>query len=214
MIDSDRSRFAAILNAVMVEVYQREPISPIGMQIWCNALQAYSLAEVSRALSAHTTNADTGQFPPKPADIVRHLTGTGDARAFAAWSMVLAGIQSVGTYRSVVFDDPLIHAAITDMGGWVSLGQTKVDEMPFRAAEFARRYRAYLIAKPSHYPRSLTGILEQGNVSTGHPVDPPVLIGNPESARQVYLGGGTVPVITEARSLADVLKLLPARQVA
>lgn len=207
MKDQDQAKFTATLNGLMVETYQREPLSAIGLSLWWNALREYELADVLRALSAHVLNPDAGQFPPKPADIVKHLAGTGDARAFSAWAKTLRAVQSVGTYRSVVFDDPIIHAVVSDMGGWVELGKITNDDLPFRAQEFHRRYRAYLLTPPATYPRMLTGISDAQNALAGHRLAPPTLIGDPQAAAVVLeRGGDHMLQITQApESLLSVL---------
>lgn len=48
------------------------------------ALQQYELRDISGALSLHLVNPDAGQFPPKPADIVRYLDGGSETRAMRA----------------------------------------------------------------------------------------------------------------------------------
>ncbi len=52
-------------------------------------------------------NAEAGQFPPKPADLIRFLDGTGESRAMGAWSLVERTLRRIGPYQSLVFDDPI-----------------------------------------------------------------------------------------------------------
>jgi hypothetical protein len=84
----------------------------------------------------------------------------------------------------VVFDDARIHTVIQDMGGWVSLCETTVDELPFRGHDFQARYVGYVGQPLTRYPRALTGRL------AGHgKTEPPVFLGDVEKAQQVYQGG-------------------------
>lgn len=208
MKDKDQATFTATINGLMVETYQREPLSAIGLSLWWNALREYELSDVLRALSAHVLNPDAGQWPPKPADIVKHLSGTGDARAFGAWAKCLRALASVGTYRTVAFDDPIIHAVVSDMGGWIEIGKITTDELPFRSAEFHRRYRAYMLAPPASYPRTLIGISDQHNAMSGHRITvPPVLIGDPQAAALVVERGAesTLQITQAPKSLLSVL---------
>jgi len=76
----------------------------------------------------HLMNPDTGQFLPKPADIVRMLGGRTLDRALMAWAKVDKAVRQIGTYESVVFDDALIHRVLHEMGGWVGMGQKTENE--------------------------------------------------------------------------------------
>lgn len=113
-----------------------------------------------------------------------------------AWSLVDRGIRTIGTYASVAFDDPVIHRVISEMGGWVALGTRDEKEWPFVAKEFQNRYRGYRMRSeiPEH-PRQLVGIAEAQNAREGRESQPPVLIGNPNKAKQVLLSGTDKPLI-------------------
>ena len=160
------------------------------MELWWNALSRYSLSEVRIALSRHVQDPDSGQFLPKPSDVIRHLQGNTQTQALKAWSKVESAIRSIGPYQSVVFDDPAIHQVVSEMGGWVKLCEVSEEELPYRAREFEQRYRSYVGKPLSEFPRQLTGIAETHNSSHGHRIAAPVLIGNRESAMLVYQSGG------------------------
>ena len=154
-------------------------------------MQRFDLVAVRDALGRHCMNPDSGQWLPKPADVVKLLEGGTLDAAQIAWSKVQRAIESVGTYQSVVFDDAAIHLALTDMGGWILLGQVKLDELPFKQKEFENRYRAYrLRGAPESYPKMLPGIVARDNGAKGYVPPEPVLFGNPERAALVYKGGG------------------------
>ncbi len=157
---------------------------------WC-ALEQFELAEVKAAFQAHLSNPDTGQFMPKPADVMRYVKGGTQTQALQAWSKVANAIRSVGGHASVVFDDPLIHVVIEEMGGWISLCQTLLKDLPFRANEFEKRYAAYVLHPPLHYPKQLTGLIEGQNRMNGYDyaIKPPLLIGDPKRALQVLQNG-------------------------
>uniref|UniRef100_UPI0036DF8CE0 hypothetical protein n=1 Tax=Photorhabdus sp. RM322S TaxID=3342825 RepID=UPI0036DF8CE0 len=121
MNDIEKSQFAKSMAAVG-EIYGRE-ISEIMIGIYWNALKNYAMADVQRAFQRHTRDTDNGQFFPKPADLIRHIEGNKDGKALQAWSKVYRAIGSYGRRNSVVFDDPIIHSVITEMGGlnWPAL---------------------------------------------------------------------------------------------
>lgn len=194
MIDSDKQKFGELLRATL-SVFGQEVSSGV-VAIWWEALRRFEYAEVRSALSRHIQNVDSGQFSPKPVDVIRVLEGgSTEGRALSAWTKVLEALRKVGTYRSVVFDDPLIHAVLEDMGGWIQLGKLTNDETPFRAQEFQKRYRAMVHNPPSSYPPSLLGVAEATNMTNGFRSDPPMLIGNPDVCNAVISGGSSTPKI-------------------
>lgn len=181
---TEREPFARMFHAVSA-LYGRD-LSADVVEIYWQALAAYDLSAVRQALDRHVKNPDSGQFMPKPADIIRMLGGTTQDAAMAAWAKVEKALRLVGGYTSITFDDPVIHAVIRDMGGWIKLTETKVDDLPFRAKEFEARYRGFAMRReiPS-YPARLIGRTEAENKSRGFDVFDVALFGEPDTCRQV-----------------------------
>lgn len=212
MQTSDFDRFAELLAGVF-ELYNREA-SPFALQVWWEAMRPYDLPAVQLAFSRHVQNPDTGQFPPKPADVIRMLGGTTQDSALRAWAKVDRAVRHVGTYASVAFDDPLIHRVLHDMGGWVGLGLKTEDEWPFVAKEFENRYRGYAMRNERpEYPPVLIGLAEADNARRGLKSDPPRLVGSAERAQQVMSGGTDRPLIGFATATAE-LRLVGPREAA
>jgi len=193
MQQSDFNDFKVVLEAT-AQMYGKVLTATI-VALWWEALKGYDLAAVREGFGRHMQNPDTGQFMPKPADIVRMLGGTTQDGALLAWSKVDRAVRSIGPYETVAFDDPIIHAVITDMGGWVALGSKTEHEWPFVAREFENRYRGYRLGGGvSQYPPALAGIAQTENVQSGLPTSAPVLIGERAQAMQtVRLGSNTPP---------------------
>lgn len=185
--------FVAVLNAT-AELYNRT-LSSFAIGLYWSALRDYDLAAVKQALGMHIRNPDTGQFMPKPADVVRMIGGTTQDAALQAWAKVDKAIRRVGTYASVVFDDSIIHLVINDIGGWIALGQKTEDEWPFVAKEFENRYRGYRLREPTEYSPILIGITEAANTQRNLISPPPVLIGNQALAKAVLDGGVNKPLL-------------------
>ncbi len=184
----DFEAFRDVLHGVH-DFYERQP-SSFAVDVWWEALRPYDLKAVTRAFSLHTVNPDTGQFMPKPADIVRMIAGRTQDSALQAWSKVDRAVRTVGVYESVVFDDALIHRVLEDMGGWIALGMKGEDEWPFIAKEFEGRYRAYALRKEcGEYHRVLIGVNEAQNARSGFKSMPPLLLGNEQQCLQVLSGG-------------------------
>mgnify|MGYP001267198151 CR=1 FL=1 len=187
MQEHDLGQFAGLL-AELSELYGK-CISSGLTEIYWKALEMFEWVDVKAAFEAHARNPDCGQFFPKPADIVRFIDGNGETRALKAWTIVEEAMRRVGIYQSVIFDDCLIHAAIEEMGGWVQLCSMTMEDLPFRAREFQKRYMAFVIKKPARYPSCLHGLSTLENTKNGYPVELPLLIGNIEKAEQVMLSG-------------------------
>ena len=152
------------------------------VEIYWESLQRFDIQDIRRAFSAHVQNPDTGQFLPKPADVVRFLEGSSQTQSLQAWTKVVDTIRNVGGYTSVAFDDPLIHAVIRDMGGWTKLCEVTVQELPFCAKDFQARYAGYVGHPPGQYPTVLFGRLTE-------PTDTPVFIGDTAKAKALYAQG-------------------------
>lgn len=189
MKSTDRERFTKLM--VGLGEYYGKQVTPMLADIYWNGLQAYDFEAVNAAVNLHVKNTDNGQFMPKIADIERSLHGNTSTRAMQAWVKVSKAIQEVGSYQSVKFDDSLIHSVIDDMGGWPQLGQTNIDELPFKIKEFERRYMAYLQVPPMREaPPMLPGIYERTNATLGYHGSTDVkLIGNQtlESQRKALI---------------------------
>lgn len=191
MKSTDREEFVRMLNGL--GEYYGKPMSPALADIYWNGLKNYELSEVCGAINAHVRNPDSGQFMPKIADIERFLHGNTSTRAMQAWVKVADAVQRVGTYETVKFDDPLIHACIEDMGGWPEIGKISNDELPFKIREFEKRYMAYLQIPPARKPSpALLGIYERTNKTLGYSGErEPVLIESPKARLRLVDGNET-----------------------
>jgi hypothetical protein len=188
----DFQKFHDGISGVMS--FYGKSVSRFALDVWWTVLRRFDLAAIVDAFNRHLANPDTGQFAPKPADIIRMLQGSTQDSALRAWAKVDHAVRSVGTYCDVVFDDALIHRVIQDMGGWIALGAKKEDEWPFVAKEFENRYRGFSARGESPpYPATLVGLAAAHNGRKGYLSEKPVLIGNERSARQVLRRGGDHP---------------------
>lgn len=217
MSPQDSIKFASLISNVYA--FYRQDHSEFALSVWWEAMKPFDFEAVSDALSRHCVNPDTGQFMPKPADVVRLLRGSTQDGALVAWAKVDRAVLTVGTYRSVAFDDPAINAVLQDMGGWVALGAKTEDEWPFVAKEFENRYRGYRQRGEFDFPKWLPGIAEAQNAQTGQRVEPPVLIGDERKAKLVLQGGSTKQRIgfnqISDDEFGEVLQLAaPAKEVA
>jgi hypothetical protein len=159
---SDGPEFCALL-AWLGEMLDK-PVSQARMEGYFSALQDLTLAEVKAAVEATVRTDASGFFPPVAA--LRHaVLGTAADRALLAWDRVVTAIRCHGPRASVSFEDPVIHSAIADMGGWETLALLPSDprEQAYRAADFAKHYRARSVKLPAAVPPYLPGQCEREN---------------------------------------------------
>ncbi|QAU22570.1 hypothetical protein EO087_00100 [Dyella sp. M7H15-1] len=202
---SDRKPFADVLTEVMA--YYGKEVSPFQLDVFWQGLKSHEFEDVSRAFTLHARDPDRGQFTPKLADITRLLEGSTTTQGMRAWAKVDRAVRCVGANRSVVFDDPLIHVVIIEMGGWIPLCRSQEDEMPFKAREFEKRYAAYRLRREVPvFPPRLIGDNEAQNKLNGFSdyAVQPVLIGDVGRAQRVMERGQAVPAlrITDSKTVA------------
>ena len=199
MQNHDLIEFTATLIKIG-ELYGKA-ISEILTDLYWQSLKCFEWQDVKRAFEAHIHNADSGQYFPKPADLVRLIEGTGATKALQAWTKVYKAILQIGAYQSVVFDDPLIHAVLEDLGGWVKLCATSVKDLPFRANEFQKRYMMFVNNAPKSYPKYCCGITEMVNAINGYTVGSVLFVGDLTKAKQVMQNGCSVTFLINSEDL-------------
>jgi len=211
MRQTDKPAFRQLLGDAMA--FYRQDTSTFALTVWWQACQPFDLEQVRKALTAHAMDPERGQFPPKPADIVRVLQGTHTDRALLAWGKVFDAMRTVGAYRSVAFDDPLIHLAVMDMGDWPTLCRCEVDELPFLQRRFCDLYRTHSSRGAQPHPARLVGASETQNqaqkltdAQRARQVRQTVLIGDEAAAKSVMQSGGQV----QRHPVTTLIEALPA----
>lgn len=197
MKQSDRAGFGELLTNVLA--YYRQDASRFVLDLWWQACQGFDFDQVSKALTAHAMDPDHGQFAPKVADIVRVLGGTKTDQSQRAWGKALAAASDVGAYRDVAFDDQIIHACITDMGGWSKFCRLESKDLSYTQHRFCELYRAYVGTQPD-VPRALMGDRSPDAVyaKRGLPPPAPTFVGDKAKAEQLYLTSRTGPSVPQA----------------
>lgn len=189
MLQTDKKDFALLIAGVYA--YHRQPCSDALIAMYWRGCQQWDYEQVVKAVDALTRDAEAGKFPPKIGDLTRALQGTHTDRAQLAWGKALEAMSSVGAYTDVVFDDPAIHAAIEDLGGWPKVCRSETKELSYLQHRFCESHKAYTGRGQFEYPRRLAGDRSPDSEYEKKGLKPPrpALVGNPEVCRQVYLGG-------------------------
>ena len=215
MKSEDFEKFQQGLTGVYA-FYDKE-INDFALDLWWNSLKQFDLPAIIQAFNRHVVNTESGKWLPKPADIIRMLQGSTQDVALIAWAKVDKAVRHKGTYVDVVFDDPVIHRVLHDMGGWIALGQKNEDEWPFVAREFENRYRGFRErSEIPEYPSVLIGIANAHNRSKGHALQDFVMIGDESACQRVLSGGTDKPLVgfKQAGYVVPDLRLVDKTEVA
>lgn len=191
MLPNDEKELVRIVTDVMA--YYRQPVSEFVLHVWCEACKSFTLEEISKAFTAHITDAERGVYAPKVADLVRVLQGTTTDRAALAWGKVYGAMSAVGAYSDVIFDEPAIHAAIEDNGGWIKMCRGEETEVSYLQHRFCLSYKAYVGRKDFDYQRKLMGDRSPDiEYSVKNlPLPKPAIVGDADLAMAVFNKGST-----------------------
>lgn len=191
MTPNDKKPFANLLTDVLA--YYRQDVTEFTMDVWWQACQPFTMEQVSKALTAHATDPERGVYAPKVADVVRILSGTHTDRAALAWGKVHEAMSAVGAYTDVIFDDPAIHAAVEDCGGWPKMCRTDLKELSYLQHRFCESHKAYTNRGTFDYPRRLPGDRSPDIEYSrrGIALPRPAVVGDPVKAAAVYESGGS-----------------------
>lgn len=175
MQEQDKAAFRDMMMAAG-EVYGREITKPL-LQMYFAALAQYVIEHVHGAMMAHMQNPDNGQFFPKPADLIRQLSGTSrqqeaaiEDKASMAWACIERDIRRIGSYGTLKMDDKQALAAVKAIGGWQSLCQTESGKMEWKRKEFIRMYETFERTPLDALPASLPGRIEMSEKKAQGPI--------------------------------------------
>jgi hypothetical protein len=120
---------------------------------------------------------------PKISNIVDILRGTGSDRALAALMKVEKAMEEHGGYATVVFDDPVIHATIQSLGGWIKACRQTEYEFTWWKKDFRERYEHFdQMGLSPEVPLRLAGIFDETNLPLGKKPQDPKVLGDYEKA--------------------------------
>lgn len=160
--------------------YYREKLSEGVIDLWLTALSEFSINDVSSAFGKWIGSSDR---MPKISNIVEIIKGSEEDLALAALIKVEKAMSRHGSYATVVFDDPIIHAVIDELGGWIKCCHVTEKELTWWEKDFRERYRHHLRRGiPLDVSPKLLGILDETNLPHGETPQKPVVIGDYEKA--------------------------------
>lgn len=188
----DLDEFAKMIENMMG--YYRRDCSDAMIDLYWGGLCCYELESVRAAIGVHMRDPEEGKFEARISHIVKIIEGSKSDRAVWAWSLAQEAAGSVGAYQDLIFEDPVIHAVIEDMGGWPAFCRFQEKDLSYHQHRFALAYRAHAASQQVSglvYPALLSGDRQSDDwrVSRGLSPVTPTLIGNRQACAQVYAGG-------------------------
>ena len=156
-------------------------VSHLKMDLYYNALKDLSIEQLNDAVNILCVTKTIKTWP-LPAEIRQAVEGNPTDRANVAFDKLIGAVRGIGPYRTVIFDDPAIHAFIQSYGGWEEICDKTIEDWKFMRNEFVRGYSGYA-RQASTVPLQLTGIHDAVNRAKG--IDyaiPPAIIGDPVKA--------------------------------
>lgn len=213
MDDDDFDLWLTELISAVHESYGRKPPSPMGVALWKGVLAPMQEdRRLIASLFSRHAQSDDGKFLPTHAHILQLWRGNTADHSQLAWSRVLQTMERVGAYKSVVFDDPAIHCAVTDLGGWPTICQSNLEELQWIQKRFIESYKAHAKAGSPHSGK-LIGISEQRNAALGYPdvIQPPIMVGDARSCQRVLESGTSFKSQPIMANMQDLMKQIVDR---
>lgn len=154
-----------------------KPISDTLYELYWESLKDLSFPDFNRAANVL---ARTAKFFPRPVEFREQVLPDVSAQAALAYEKVERAFVQAGIYKSVVFDDPVTHAVIENLGGWVKYNRLTDEESKWWRKDFEKRYQelAPLVVQGKIVaPLMLPGLFAGEGTATEQ-AKTPVLIGD------------------------------------
>ncbi len=135
MQSKDGKRLAELV-AMLGEMYDKQ-VSVERMTLWFRVLEDYEIDAIEQAAIEHMRES---RFMPTPADLIDRLKPKREEQAVLAWAEVPRLLRNSRAAKS---SDPITEKVISDLGGWIALGQKTEKELVWVQKEFADRYQIY-----------------------------------------------------------------------
>jgi hypothetical protein len=162
MNNDDKKQFAILMTGI-AEMYAK-PMGKPQLQMYFMALSDLTIEQVTESLNKHVRDPDSGQFMPKPADVIRHVTGTSkqkeseiEFKAQAAWLSIPKAISGCGVYGTPKFKDPITTACVSVMG-WKQLCAMTDKDAVWKQKEFVEHYQSFSNKPFDQLPNNIQGL--------------------------------------------------------
>lgn len=135
MESKDKQVFVKTLTGIG-ELYDKKLTDTLASIYW-EALKDVSLPDF---LSAANRLVLTAKFFPKPVEFRSQSVPDISAQAAIAYGKLEDAFYKHGVYKSVRFDDPVIHAVVDNLGGWITYCDTSDEDLTWYRKDFEKQY--------------------------------------------------------------------------
>jgi Domain of unknown function (DUF6475) len=186
MHKNDFEKFA-VLMATLAETFGNSVPGEQKIEIYYRALSDLTIEQIDHAvIELLNTRTITSTFPV-PAEIRNAIGGRVDDAALLALDKAEKAVERHGSYRSVIFDDPVIHMVIRSMGGWPKFCCPSAygddQEWQWKQKEFVALYKTFSRSPRGECPPVLIGIGNTSYEADGKTVlIPPKYVGDQQKA--------------------------------
>jgi hypothetical protein len=138
MNSDDFGKFSNALG-VLCELFTKE-LSPLAIQTYFRVMQKFSIQEVEEAISNAII---TCKYFPKPAELIERITGGSQKimdQAELQSLEVIKQINSIGSYRSPKFNDPVTSYLMRYRFPWGSICGMNEKDKSFFVKDFKEAY--------------------------------------------------------------------------
>lgn len=170
--------------AGLCELFERQQTDAL-LDIYYQALSDLTDDQFRQGIAAIVRGKKFNKLP-LPGEILDAVGGNQSA-ALLALDKAERAVEKHGSYSAVIFDDPVIHMVIANMGGWPrfcapsSYGDDR--EWHWIQKEFVKLYEAFSKSQRSEFPTVLVGLSDTSYVRNGETVVvPPKIIGDQQKA--------------------------------
>lgn len=159
-------RFIEVMGALAEASGQTT--TPFKEKIYAKALDDLTIEQVEQA-AWHIIKTRVFATFPKIGELREAVLGKREEVSALALDKLEKAMARHGAYRSVIFDDPIIHAVVRSMGGWPKICSLPEEEWKFKRKEFEKLYAAFS-SRPNSVetPLQLAGIVERDNSARGY----------------------------------------------
>lgn len=179
MTDQDKNDLFDLLN-FFAEGYGINKVTSVRVQFYYSALSDMSLSQVKKSLNILARTWKAYGRLPAPVEIREANQGDPDQKATEAW---IKANNAKDSYKTVIFDDYIIHGVVESIGGWIAFssgeGFEGADGLKWQRKEFIQSYKS-LANSDGNWPMKLIGITEGSNSEKGYLeyIPEPKLIGD------------------------------------
>ncbi len=168
MNESDGNKFRELITAINV-TYGEEFTRPQTL-LWWNMIKPYPVEAFESAVYQHMADPDQGMFSPKPANIMKFITGTAkqneqaiEDQAELSWRVIIGEIRRIGSYGTLSLDDKQALAAVKSIGGWKFICSKTESELVWLQKEFVSTYQNFNRTPVEALPNNLPGRIDLQN---------------------------------------------------